>query len=468
MVITDPIYGEIKITPIEKVFIDSEPVQRLRRLSQVGSVYYVYPSATHTRFSHAIGTMYLAGIYGAYLFPNDYRTIQILRLAGLLHDIAHGPFSHQFDAGVLSRHGIKLGHDDYRLRIIEEVFPEAIKQTLSQSDEQTRAEFENALQTLGMSLDELLKEIINIFDVTNKYGKFNQLLFSIVQGPLGADRLDFLQRDVYFTGIKGVGVVDYERIIGNSAIVDGKLVYNVKIMNTIEATLFVRYAMYRDVYFHRASRAASRMMEDLMSALDELGIFEDYISDPWKYLELDDNSIFTLTDLATRLYPNDLTTEYVQRLATQLKNRQLIKTVVEIQEFYSLSDLKRKSLVDIKEVLRQKARAIKDRLAQILDGMGFENSADKLIDDVSSYITIFDPAEFTSNNVFIQNGDKIMDINEIMSEYGSIMLKPGRIYFLRVFTDDEEIRTALYENKIVDKHSKQLLVGIDDSPLTLF
>jgi len=113
----DPIYSEIFIYPLEMLVTDTKPVQRLRFLSQLAGAAFVYPGASHTRFAHSMGTMHVTGMYAEHLFKDNRSKQRILRLAGLLHDIGHGPFSHQFDDVVYPMAGINEGHDEYRDRI---------------------------------------------------------------------------------------------------------------------------------------------------------------------------------------------------------------------------------------------------------------------------------------------------------------------------------------------------------------
>ena len=98
-----PIHGHITITPLMQSVIDTPEFQRLRDLKQLGTTYFVFPSATHTRFEHSLGVSYLAGVMGESLQKNQPeleitdREIELLRVAGLIHDIGHGPFSHLYD-----------------------------------------------------------------------------------------------------------------------------------------------------------------------------------------------------------------------------------------------------------------------------------------------------------------------------------------------------------------------------------
>ncbi|MDP8906152.1 MAG: HD domain-containing protein, partial [Thermoproteota archaeon] len=106
--ITDPIHKNIKFTQIDKELIDTPIFQRLRRIRQLAGAHLVYPGALHSRFEHSLGSMFLAGLSGQTLYSKDYLTdmdiIQKLRIAALLHDVGHGPFSHLFEE--VSKNGV--------------------------------------------------------------------------------------------------------------------------------------------------------------------------------------------------------------------------------------------------------------------------------------------------------------------------------------------------------------------------
>src|ERR671927_1704369 len=118
--IADPIHKYIRFSQVEKEVIDSVVFQRLRRIRQLAGAHLVYPSAQHSRFEHSIGTMHIAGYAGETLFNKGYFAdedkVQKLRLAALLHDIGHGPFSHLFEEVLELRHG--TSHEDVGKRVI--------------------------------------------------------------------------------------------------------------------------------------------------------------------------------------------------------------------------------------------------------------------------------------------------------------------------------------------------------------
>lgn len=228
-IINDPLYGFINI-PSELIFdvIETPVFQRLRRINQMGMADFVYPGALHTRFHHALGAMHLMS-----------RTLDNLRdkgheisvieyesalLAILLHDIGHGPFSHSLE-GVLLKN---TSHEELSLML---------------------------MQKLNQQFSGGLAMALEMF--TNKYPRafFNQLIAS----QLDVDRLDYLNRDSFFTGVSE-GTIGAERIIKLFDLVDDEIVVEEKGIYSVENFLNARRLMYWQVYLHKTGLAADKML----------------------------------------------------------------------------------------------------------------------------------------------------------------------------------------------------------------
>ncbi|MCS6955529.1 MAG: HD domain-containing protein, partial [Candidatus Calescibacterium sp.] len=225
-IIRDPIHGEIRIFPLEWLIIDTPLFQRLRYVSQLVGAQFVFPGCTHNRFSHSLGAMNICSMYCQKFIEQkkiDYLEYRVLRLASLLHDIAHGPFSHQFDETIYKKNNYINGHDEFRNKVILEFLPYFIEKKITSTKnnillEELKKEVETfKTSNLKSLLNTLFTEIIKIYQNRDSYK------FGIVQGTLGADRLDFIWRDSYFSGIKGFSKGDIERIISNSYIIENKL-----------------------------------------------------------------------------------------------------------------------------------------------------------------------------------------------------------------------------------------------------
>jgi HD superfamily phosphohydrolase len=238
-IINDPIYGFIKI-PSRFVFelIENPVVQRLRRIKQLGLTYYVYPGATHTRFQHALGAVYLMD-----------QAVHNLRLKGLniadeeaeavlaailLHDIGHGPFSHALEESIIPQ----INHEDLSALL---------------------------MQKLNEEYSGKLDLALGIFN--NRYEK--KFLHQLVSSQLDMDRLDYLRRDSFFTGVTE-GVIGSDRIIKMLDVVNDQLVVEAKGIYSIEKFLVARRLMYWQVYFHKTVIAAEFLLVKLLQRAKEL------------------------------------------------------------------------------------------------------------------------------------------------------------------------------------------------------
>lgn len=238
-IFNDPIYGFITI-PNETIFnIIAHPYfQRLRRISQMGMSYLVYPGAHHTRFHHALGSLHLMEkaigmlrIKGVQISTEEEDGLYV---AILLHDIGHGPFSHAMEHSIVEG----LSHESISLFIMEEL----------------NKEFNQSL-TLG----------IEIFKGTYPRKFMNQL----VSSQLDMDRLDYLKRDSFYTGVPE-GNINSERIITMLNVVEEQLVVEEKGIYSVEKFLVARRLMYWQVYLHKTGVAAEQLLIRVLKRAKEI------------------------------------------------------------------------------------------------------------------------------------------------------------------------------------------------------
>ena len=235
----DPIYGFIPI-PNNLIFdlIAHPYFQRLRRISQMGLSYLVYPGAHHTRFHHALGAMHLMqqaiGMLRQKGVQIDQEDAEGLLCAILLHDIGHGPFSHALENELFRG----LDHEGLSLRFMEEL----------------NTVFEGRLQT-G----------IDIFQKTHPKPFLNQL----VSGQIDMDRMDYLKRDSFYTGV-AEGNINSERLIAMLSVFEGNLVVEAKGVYSVEKFLMARRFMYWQVYLHKTSLAAEQLLIRIIRRAREL------------------------------------------------------------------------------------------------------------------------------------------------------------------------------------------------------
>jgi uncharacterized protein len=299
--IRDPVHGYVKLTEVERDLIDSPFVQRLRRVHQLAGSYLVYPGAVHTRFEHVVGTMHVAGQIAESLALgsglND-DLIQEIRVAALLHDIGHGPFSHMYEEVLSEKTDVR--HEDISQRIIVET---SVKDVLEEHGYTARR-----ISELAVGRRKSAQPFMN----------------EVIAGGLSADMMDYLPRDSYFTGVE-YGKVDAQRVIDSLHVEQKHLVIDDAALNAFEALILARYEMFKAVYFHRTVRAAELMLVRSMTLADDaLGLTD--ISDIDSYLELTDEVV--LNKLAT-LKPTSNVLGEARRLAVGFRNRNLLKCAFE-------------------------------------------------------------------------------------------------------------------------------------------
>ncbi len=232
-IINDPVYGFITIDDELISQIIAHPhYQRLRRISQMAMAHLVYPGAVHSRLHHSLGAYHLMRWAlqeltgkGVDITPEEQ---QAAKIAILLHDIGHGPFSHALEH-VLAEH---LHHEELSLMLIRD---------------------------LNHTFNGRLQMAIDIF--TNKYPK--KFLHQLISGQLDVDRMDYLTRDSFFTGVIE-GAVAYDRIIKMLVVKDGVLMVEEKGIYSIEKFLVARRLMYWQVYLHKTVLAAEQMLQRII------------------------------------------------------------------------------------------------------------------------------------------------------------------------------------------------------------
>ncbi|MEB0249310.1 MULTISPECIES: HD domain-containing protein [unclassified Mucilaginibacter] len=240
-IINDPVYGFISI-PTELVYdlIDHPYFQRLRYIKQLGMTHLVYPGALHTRFHHALGAMHLMSMAietlcnkGAEISPEEKEGLMI---AILLHDIGHGPFSHALEHTIVD----EIDHEDISILLMNKL----------------NEEFEGKLSLA-----------ISIF--TGSHPK--HFLHQLVSSQLDMDRMDYLNRDSYFTGVSE-GVISSDRIIKMLTVKDDSIAVEEKGIYSIEKFLIARRLMYWQVYLHKTVIAAEQLLCKIFTRSRELAL----------------------------------------------------------------------------------------------------------------------------------------------------------------------------------------------------
>jgi len=235
--IKDSVHDYIEVTGVARALLDTPPVQRLRRVSQLGTVVLVYPSANHTRFEHSLGVYHLADRALDHLAVEGQQAERV-RAAALLHDVGHAPYSHNVEE-LLHRHTGKY-HDDVAALI-------------------GSGEVARVLAEHGLNPD-------RIAGLVAGEGQLGQL----VSGELDVDRMDYLVRDAHHTGVP-YGSIDHNRLVRELRFVDGQLVLDEGNVQTAESLLLARALMNPTVYQHHVARIAKAMLRRGAERLIEAG-----------------------------------------------------------------------------------------------------------------------------------------------------------------------------------------------------
>ena len=292
--IFDPIHRFIELAPGEAALLDLPVMQRMRRLRQLGLAYLAFPSAEHSRFTHALGAMAIGTRafdaiveHDRGLFSNEREIAaqrRLLRVSLLLHDIGHGPFSHACESVLGKRH------------------EERTEALLAQPSMRSR------IEGLDLDPDDVLALIVG--SSPSRYPALREL----VSGPnLDADRMDYLQRDSYFTGVVN-GRYDAEQLLASLRLIErsGELLLGIdgRGVVALESFVLARYMMFASVYFHHTTRLFERILQDVLHELwpdpHALDPIEEFLRwDDFRVLnELNDRQSVAATALRerTRLY----------------------------------------------------------------------------------------------------------------------------------------------------------------------
>ena len=396
-IINDPIYGFITLERgIIFDLIEHPYFQRLRRITQLGLSYLVYPGAYHTRFHHALGCMFL--MKKAILqIRNKGHEITVeeeeaLKIAILLHDIGHGPFSHALENSIANN----ISHED-----LSNIF----------------------MEKLNIEFDGKLSLSIKIFN--NKYHK--KFLHQLVSSQLDMDRLDYLKRDSFFTGVTE-GNIGTERIINMLDVVNDELVIEEKGIYSIEKFLIARRLMYWQVYLHKTVLSAENTLikilqrakyllknNEVLSSTTALKIFlnSNYSLEDFKtnrkllesFSQLDDHDIYSC--LKEWQHSDDFV---LSKLCKSILERKPLKIITQNNKFKSAEISK------IKEVLKTKYQISDEEVSYLV-------FTDKVSNNAYQYSK-------THINILMKNSE-VKDITDASDQFNiDALSKTVNKYFL--------------------------------------
>jgi len=301
--VRDPVHGYIGMTDIEKQVIDTLPLQRLRGIKQLSVTHITYPGADHSRFSHALGAMHLAGQIAENLRRSTSVTDdewQMVRLAGLLHDIGHGPFSHSYEEILVKYRG--LNHEQMGREVLE------------------KSELADVLKACGFEPSEISELTFG------KPRREKRYLHQVIASQVDADKMDFLLRDSYFTGVE-YGHIDVSRLIQAMEVIENEIAIDLKALYALEAFMIARYEMFLAVYYHHSVRAGAVMLNKAMDYAHELLGLTNF-RDVDEFLRLDDSYLTTHLrelDLQHVNAANRASAEKAKDMMVRLDRRELLK-----------------------------------------------------------------------------------------------------------------------------------------------
>jgi len=330
----DPVHGFITAYEHERKIIDTWEFQRLRRIHQLGLGSYIYHGAEHSRFGHSLGVMHLAGEATKKIFDKNKQELTetlgegeansaalrnwlylASRLAGLLHDVGHAPFSHPGEAKLfpqrVGKKGMpeKLGHADYSVAVIRN---SEIASIIDKYKDKTGVSTENVINILDKN---------KVFDVP--------FIKELISSPWDVDKMDYLLRDSIYCGVE-YGRYDLRRLIDTLTLDNGfrdgslRLAIQVDGVHTIEALILARYFMFTQVYFHDVRRAFDIILTEFIGDLLEEKHGNRTYPPPEsisEYLKWDDNFILTKA--------KERADEIERNLAWRIIKRRHIKMVYE-------------------------------------------------------------------------------------------------------------------------------------------
>ncbi len=320
-IINDPVHGFISISwDIIFDLIEHPYFQRLQRIRQLGLTSFVYPGATHTRFQHALGATHLMNTAINVLRQKGHiitdEEAEAANIAILLHDIGHGPFSHALENTIIRG----INHEELSLLFMHD---------------------------LNASFGGRLDMAIEIF--TGKYRK--KFLHQLVASQLDMDRLDYLKRDSFFTGVIE-GVIGSDRIVRMLNVLNDKLVVDIKGIYSIEKFLIARRLMYWQVYFHKGVLASEILLVNILKRAKELvqksnlppatPALQYFLTNNFsysdfttgnktilnQYAKLDDNDIISSAKIWA-----DFTDPVLSRLCNNMLNRKLFRIELQKEKF---------------------------------------------------------------------------------------------------------------------------------------
>ncbi len=414
-IIHDTIHGSMKFEGATLRILDAPEMQRLNGIKQLGLGYLVFPGANHTRLEHSLGVGHVAGLMGKSLnLPKE--EVLTLRVAGMLHDLGHSPFSHTLE--YLLHEKTHLDHMEITTGIIRGEID-----ILEGIEIEERERIHEILNDYGVDVDLVCRMILgqtskrtDIMSFENNQGYFGEnknYLVNIISGPLDADQIDYLLRDAHYTGVAH-GMIDVHRILNTIRIKNGELMIDKKGIPALEGMLVARALMYTSVYFHKTNRIGELM---LSRAVEEIEM------DNWLDIyKLNDSELLSLL-----LNQGG----YAREIALRLKYRKLFKKalVVKFDEINKDSEEKLKKMHDLK--IRRRFEK------EIAESAGIDPRY--VLIDIPENIAQLSEPRLSKTNVKIIDGNEVSSLSRYSPIARALQLRKVQDWALMVVTKKEYV-----------------------------
>lgn len=308
-IINDPIHGHIDLSSDVVDIIDTPQFQRLRNLKQLGVSYFIFPGGSHNRFEHSVGVCHLASSLVERILKDQReleRTehdIKCASIAGLCHDLGHGPFSHTFEHFIhLEFPNLKFKHEGMSLKMLDYLIDDN-----------------------GINVDEDERKLIKSMIIGDRGGNERKWIYDIVnndRNSIDVDKFDYIARDCHSIGLKSS--YDYSRLLKFSRVIDDELCFHAKESYNIYEMFHTRYSLFKQIYTHRVGKAIEFMICDIFRSANSYLNIQDRLFDPKEYISLNDNIIHEIE--FSKLPELKKSRDLIQRL----RKRELYKLADEV------------------------------------------------------------------------------------------------------------------------------------------
>ena len=438
---SDPIYRYLRITKggpdgvrgeaAEQDLVDAAWLQRLRRIHQLQSAWWVFATAEHSRFQHALGAMHLAGEWTRHLYPSlkaacpnvpsPQLVEETMRMAGLLHDIGHGPFGHFFDENYLDTWGI-----DHEV-IGRELITGALADVLGELGASPTADFEP-----GERIDpRWVAYLISSHEMPSfEPPAWVPILRPALIGAFSADNMDYVPRDSYICGVSA-GPVDVQRIIHYSFISERGLTLHAHAAEALYMFLNSRLYLYHQVYFHRTVRRIDLQLREVFRPTVDLLLGGNPLERLDRYLSLTEWSLLSDVDRWSRGDGDGQRRELGQAWADVVARKLKWKLI-----YQGLTDARDVPSAAMSVTREQFASQIREHLPAGLRDIVFE------VDVAAQESRAFNPMQETADILFYEPLEDRYRQSRVLDLFRRL---PVRMALFRIFAHDETHRRELIQ-----------------------